>query len=168
MLREAADCTVSTLIYRWRADAFFEIEATPRVLPVPLDLKEILGTAIVEFEKYIGEFDLNPFKPVSFKVVDDAIKKVVEWHNKRWVRWLILAAAATIIIGGCALFLYWYLMRITQHSSQATAVAAMLSRFRDIFGLIQGNAQQPAQMVQPDPTGARARSRTNRTQDEDL
>lgn len=58
------DCTVSTLRHEWRADAFLEIEATPRVLPVPLDLRNILGAAIVDFEKRVKYLKLNPFKPV--------------------------------------------------------------------------------------------------------
>lgn len=127
----------------------------------------MLWAAIVEFQKYIKDLDLNPFKPVSFKAVHEEIDRVVEWHNKRWVRWLILAAAATVIIGGCALFAYWYLMRRTQATMfpQASGVSAILDRFMEQR---PKRANPPAPTAPPEPTGARARPRTSRNQEEDL
>ena len=132
MLPKGADGTVSTLRHRWRAGAYLEVEARPRGLLIPLNLKEMLGAAVAEFREYIEDLDINPYKPISFKAVYDAIGQVKVWHNQRWVKWLILAAAATIIIGGCALFAYWYLMRRTQANmfSQASGVSAILDRSR--------------------------------------
>lgn len=69
VLPKDADCTVSTLRHRWRADCYLEIGARPRVLPIPLDFKEMLGAAVEELTEYIEELDLNPYMPISFKKV---------------------------------------------------------------------------------------------------
>lgn len=83
VLPKGADCTVSTLRHRWRAAAYLEVEARPRVLPIPLNLNEMLGAAVAEFQDYIEDLYLNPYKPISFKEVYDAIGRVKEWHNKK-------------------------------------------------------------------------------------
>ena len=131
ILPKGGDCTVSTLRHRWRADSYLEVEAGPRVLPIHLDFKEMLGAAIEEVAKYIKDLELNPYRPVSFKKVYDAIGNIKVWHERRWLKWLLLAVAIIVILGGIALFVYWYVWRRghSQLLTEATGVSAMFGRY---------------------------------------
>ena len=131
ILPKEGDCTVSTLRHRWRADYYLEIEAGPRVLPIHLDFKEMLGAAVEELAKYVKDLELNPYRPVSFKKVYDAIGEIKEWHDRKWVKWLLLAVALVVILGGVALFVYWYVWK-RSHSdlfTEATGVSAIFKRY---------------------------------------
>ena len=82
ILPKGGDCTVSTLRHRWRADFYLEMQVRPRVLPIHLDFEEMLGAAIEEVARYIKDLDINPYRPVSFKKVYDAIGNIKAWHEK--------------------------------------------------------------------------------------
>ena len=131
ILPKGGDCTVSTLRHRWRADYYLEIEAGPRVLPIHLNFQEMLGAAAEELAKYVKDLELNPYRPVSFKKVYDAIGNIKEWHERKWVKWLLLAVALVVILGGVALFVYWYVWK-RSHSellTDATSVSAIFKRY---------------------------------------
>ena len=144
VLPRNADCAVITLRHQWRADAYPEFEAKPRVLPVPLDLKKVPGTAIIGFKDRVKQLKLNQFKPVSFKEVDDELNKLVSIYTRAWMKWLILAIGAIVIIGGLVLFAYFYCGR-----RQASFLSPIFDRVET--GLGTGQISTPLIRQHPIP-----------------
>ena len=111
---------------------------------------------------------LNPFKPVSFKLVDDALNQVVPIHNRAWVKWLILAAAAIVILGGIGLFAYWYLERRTQ----ATSLSAIANRINEVMGWgrspLERNQESATPTAPPESTGAKPKRRASRAHSDEM
>ena len=136
ILPKGGDCTVSTLRHRWKADYCLEVAAGPRVLPIHLSFNEMLGAAVEELAKYVKDLEINPYRPVSFKKVYDAIGDIKEWHERKWVRWLLVAVALVVVLGGAALFIYWYVWRRSQSEllTYATSISATFRRYLQVRG----------------------------------
>ena len=153
---------------------YLEIEARPRVLPIHLDFKEMLGTAVEELAKYVKDLELNPYMPVSFKKEYDAIGEIKEWHDRKWVKWLLLAVALVVILGGVAIFIYWYIWKRSHTAlfTEATGVSAIFKKYlswKEQTENLDSETDNPEETVTfSPPTGSQTRPRRGKKLQEEL
>ena len=104
-LPRGGDCSATTRKHQWRADPFLEIEMTPRVLDMELNITDILEISIEDFIRNADKIDINQFEPVVLSKVTTELGKTtfLSFDTDNWRTWAI-CVTATLAISTCLCF----------------------------------------------------------------